>query len=381
MRRVKGQESRVESQKAKAEVILRTSPSPLHTPPSRSAITLVELLVTIVIISILAGLVLGVAALAGETAREAHTQHVVERLHNLLMEHYDTYKTRRVKLRQVVLDEINSDTSLTQSEKGKAIAEARLYAMRELVMMEVPDRWSDILLTDVPASPFTTTIKYPIYLDVSGSPANVRRTALTATYLRRYRQIAVRAGADGETITDNQGAECLYMIITLATGDGEARSMFGESSIGDTDGDGAPEFLDGWERPINFLRWAPGFDSQIQINANNFDGPNDTAWKTAAAGDHDPFDIFRVDPAAYRLVPLIFSAGRDETFGIRLVKPHVAWVGVSNANASFNASKPPVLNPYQEVLDTDDNTKWYLGTDNGEKESTDNIHNHLLGQR
>ncbi len=58
------------------------------------------------------------------------------------------------------------------------------------------------------------------------------------------------------------------MVITLATADGEARTLFGENSIGDTDGDGAPEFVDGWGHPINFLRWAPGFESQIQLDAN-----------------------------------------------------------------------------------------------------------------
>ena len=61
------------------------------------------------------------------------------------------------------------------------------------------------------------------------------------------------------------------MVITMACGDGEARTLFSENSIGDTDGDGAPEFLDGWKHPINFLRWAPGFDSQIQIDAHQFD--------------------------------------------------------------------------------------------------------------
>ena len=62
------------------------------------------------------------------------------------------------------------------------------------------------------------------------------------------------------------------MVITIACGDGEARTLFHESNIGDTDGDGAPEFLDGWGHPINFLRWAPGFDSEIQLNANELGG-------------------------------------------------------------------------------------------------------------
>ena len=124
----------------------------------------------------------------------------------------------------------------------------------------------------------------------------------------------------------NQGAECLYMVITLACGDGEARSQFHESDIGDTDGDGAPEFLDGWGNPISFLRWAPGFDSQAQLNANLLgDRPplppqNPTSlnatWIEAANNNHDPYDMYRVDVAAFRLMPLIYSAGRDEEFDI-----------------------------------------------------------------
>src|SRR4051812_39183461 len=64
----------------------------------RSAVTLIELLVVMLIISILAALVLGVAAIASETARQAQSRHLVERLHTLLTDYYGTYKTRRVKL-------------------------------------------------------------------------------------------------------------------------------------------------------------------------------------------------------------------------------------------------------------------------------------------
>ena len=45
---------------------------------------MVELLVAILIISILAGLILGVASVAGETAREAQSRNIITRLHALL---------------------------------------------------------------------------------------------------------------------------------------------------------------------------------------------------------------------------------------------------------------------------------------------------------
>ena len=147
------------------------------------------------------------------------------------------------------------------------------------MLMEVPDRWSDVLLNAVPADPTgLADARYPFYQDMQGnSPTG--RTSLANIYLRRYAAIANLDNSltgnpnTREEILNNQGAECLYMVITLATGDGEARSQFGERDIGDTDGDGALEFLDAWGRPIEFLRWAPGFDSSIQINANQLGAP------------------------------------------------------------------------------------------------------------
>ena len=96
------------------------------------------------------------------------------------------------------------------------------------------------------------------------------------------------------------------------------RALFGESSIGDTDGDGALEFVDGWGHPISFLPGHPGSNRQFSSMRISWEMAKpvaaNSAWLTAAAGDHDPYDLFRIDQFAFRLVPLIFSAGRDETF-------------------------------------------------------------------
>jgi prepilin-type N-terminal cleavage/methylation domain-containing protein len=397
---------------------LRTRHSALRT---RSGFTLIELLVVILIISILAALVLGVAAVAAETARQSQSRHIVERLHTLLIEHWDTYKSRRVKLRvsdtgasppNGIEDQITTAFANNPAAKNRALAEARLYAMREMMLMEVPDRWSDVLLNDVGTGPLgqndgdpsaprpVAQANAPLYL--SG------RTELSNVYLRRYASLVGRintitgiANTAGD-IKRNQGAECLYMIVTLACGDGEARTMFGEHSIGDTDGDGAPEFLDGWGNPINFLRWAPGFESQIEINANDMGLPADTsnnAWVTAAAKDHDPFDLFRRDPLAFRLVPLIYSPGRDESSGLAADTGFVTWpsaLPVTNATKMLgfdtSPSAPfiitsPKLTPYQKVASASSSIPAYMGTDMhvvdpaNDETATDDVHNHLMGQR
>ncbi|HEY2847588.1 MAG TPA: type II secretion system protein, partial [Pyrinomonadaceae bacterium] len=137
MNRVARQKSRVESHPiSDCQSAIRGS---LLAP--RPSFTLIELLVSILIISILASALLGVAATASETAREAKTRNIIARIHTLLMEQYDTYKSRRVKVRQSVLDAINNDTTTSPAQKGYLRQEAYLYAMRELMMIEMPSRW------------------------------------------------------------------------------------------------------------------------------------------------------------------------------------------------------------------------------------------------
>lgn len=358
--------------------------APLAPRASRSGVTLIELLITIMIISILAAAVLGVAAVAGETAREAKTRTIISRIHTLLMQHYDTYTTRRVKLRQPVLYAISS-ASGTVAQRGRIKSEARLYALREMMLMEVPDRWSDVVLNNITNTNPQTL--FPIYLDVTNTANG--RTELANLYLRTFRRIAagqnkIRDAANTvDDILQNQGAECLYLVVMNACGDGEARTLFPESSIGDADGDGAQEFLDGWGHPIEFVRWAPGFESDIQVNANDFGTApvsNPTgipAWVSAAGQDHDPFDLYRADQPAFRLVPLVYSAGRDEDYGLVETPPgNATWRGIADTTAPFDLNSAPKLLPWK------DRGGVYVGTGNQvTKASTDNLTNHSIGTR
>lgn len=354
---------------------------------NRSGVTLIELLIAIMIISILAAAVLGVAAVAGETAREAKTRAIIGRLHTLLMEQYDTYVNRRVRLRTEVLNELGrTNPGATTAQRGQLKAEARLYALREMMVMEVPDRWSDVLLDDVANSPPSSVPRRPAYLDTAGA-ANYR-TELCNVYLRNLYRIATANNKitgnpnTRQQIVDNQGAECLFMVIMNACGDGESRTLIPESSIGDTDGDGAPEFLDGWGHPISFLRWAPGFESDIQTNANELDDAGDVAaaWAAAGAADHDPYDLYRVQSTAFRMIPLIYSAGRDEEAGVLTYPDFVIWR--PTAIPTISNSPPFVwsmrLNPY---LKGSPYPVEYLGSIDGTKTDVDNLHNHLIRTR
>ena len=394
--------------------------------------TLVELLITILIISILAALVLGVAATAGQTAREAKTRTMIDRLHTLLMEQYDTYKNRRL------------DTSAVEAISGVANptpdmrADNRLLALRALMRMEMPDRWSDLIngpVGDSNLSPSAlqadpTKVKAlrnnvgPRYLYTPG------KSELWSVYIRRYQQLANRTNTvTGELNTtsdvlENQSAECLYLIITVATGDGEARTLFHDRDIGDTDGDGAPEFLDGWGHPIGFLRWAPGFSSPLQLGPNRLaqlqaDTNNDTVRQTVAA-DHDPFDMYQRDTYdsnysasgsiydllrdkyySYRLVPLIYSAGRDEVADIYtgqeinttnlalqcdpyapVLNNWLRGTPVALLSDGSPATDPPPLQGQINLpaMDGSNTTVTYF-IDADTNGATDNVTNHLIGQR
>ena len=54
--------------------------------------------------------------------------------------------------------------------------------------------------------------------------------------------------------------------------------------IGDTDDDGAPEFLDGWGRPIEFIRWPTGFAERSDLMSGNSDADHENFSKQSSQG-------------------------------------------------------------------------------------------------
>ena len=337
----------------------------------RSGLTLIELLITIAILATLATIFLGVSNAAMESSRAARTKTTISKIHTLLMERWDSYATRRVELNPNLEDAI---TSLDPDIRGYVAADARLLARRELMMMEMPDRWSDVKRADLKRADL-------LLADVPG---------ITNIYHRQLTRAS--SNATPEIVAENQRAECLYMVVMNFTGDGEARTLFSRQDIGDTDGDGAKEFLDGWGRPIFFIRWPAGFAKTSDLMTGD------------AAGDHDPFDHYRRDfklpnqnltppdsvysslgpledhvlemrerlnsegLSAYRLMPLVYSGGPDgdpDLFGA-----NDALVFDPYREYTSNGITAQLATPmsFDEGIDpTDDGDNWI-----------DNIHNHQL---
>jgi len=292
----------------------------------RRGLTMVELLITMSIIGILASMVLFAMSTAQESARVARTEATIATLHALVMEQYESYRTRRLPIER-------DDSTETAAQFRKR----RVDALRELMRREMPDCWDDIADAYPAMFPAGTMRK--------NSP--VTGTALMQAYKRRHDA--------GTPTTDYQGAECLYMLITFSNP--EARSLFSDSQIGDVDGDGYPEFLDGWGKPIDFIRWPADFVSDLQSVVP--DPSNAGAMIGDPVNDHDPFDPLRVYSEAYRLVPLIYSAGPDGEYNI-----------VASGSGSSN--------PYDVNSGTKKRGAPYDDSSSGH---IDNIHNHLIGAR
>lgn len=319
--------------------------------------TLVELLVTIALVGILSAMVFGALSMARESGREMATKATIAKLNNIIMRRYESYMTRRVPI---------STAGLTPHDA----AQDRLFAIRDIMRMEMPERWSDVTNPPLPLPISGVAIAAPALNRIYSQ----RRTAAW-TYLTDAPPGGKgMTGTDADNlILDHGGCECLYMIV--AFGNPEAMEHFRQSEIGDVDGDHLPEFLDGWGRPISFLRWAAGFNaSDVQPNI-------DTAWNTVTAlaqrqnatdNDHDPFDSRRTDlvdplspdppdwPTGWRLVPLIYSFGPDGKEGL-----HAGQTYVYGGNPCVTGISPPVG----------------IGAPDGSGEHLDNITNHHIEAR
>lgn len=325
---------------------------------SRRGFTLVELLLVIAIIGLLASTVLFAMYGAQQEARASRTRSQIVHVDQILRDHWEGYQTRPAPIR------IPAGTNPRQASL------LRLAAIRELMRMELPDSKADLLAT----------------------PLTIAPPSLWRAYIRRAdRQIRGKHGASGDWTQDQYwtptfaNAECLYLIVaTLRDGDRTALESFRETDIGDVDNDGMPELLDAWGRPIRFLRWAPGFQSDIQpFHANNqfvpYSGDLDPAQDGSAGPNPDPFDPLKVDPRwsdsvtnndPFLIHPLIYSAGADGEYDVA--------TGIDLSGFTAQQQRQAIDDPY--IADTNGRRIGAVGdtNNNGVIEWRDNIHNHFV---
>jgi len=341
---------------------------------SKTAFTLVEVLVVIVIISIMGAMVTTAVSGVTTTAKQSRTKTIISIVDSVLAEHYANLKYRQlpVEVPDLFLPSGNAN-ELGYEVLAPEAARVRLMMTRDLQRMEIPDRLSDI--TTAPSAMYAATNK--VLIDGNGNVINTRddksqRQVLDVTWYSKFANFL--SGSDnvpsrlaayrnrmpvGLTLNSpqalsNQGAECLYLIMaTSFVGGTPALEAIPPSNIGDTDNDGLREILDGWGNPLGFIRWPIGyFDPEISIDKtipDEFDlfrsdyaytaSPGSTS---SSAGAYDVFTNSNFNATAgspikpWSMRPLVFSAGPDGEYGIT-TNPITA-AGVEMANYNYQAS-------------------------------------------
>lgn len=383
------------------------------------AFTLIELLITMSIIAIMASMVLVGLYSAQSAGKESKTKALIAKLDSIIKNRWESYRTRRVP--------VNLPVGMPRAESAKA----RLDALRDLMRLEMPDRWSDV--TDNPAAPFAS-VNNPM-------PITIARPSVSAGYLRKYN--ALVSPPSGQYA----GAECLYLIVMSGLSEeGDAREVFKPGDVGDVDGDGMREFIDAWGQPIKFIRWPAGFQlSELQIVfRGSSTGSGGTANVTGnalstTAGAYlggaiiatdpsspydfdvsqwgritdfqstgfgagtvkysqsvsvnggvvilapDPFDAAGVYSAGttpgFATYPLIYSAGPDRCYGMT--------ADFDSMNPLRYAIGPVNLNPFYSTTDQVSGLKSLIGCARNEPLEQyyspngwlDNVHNHFMGRR
>ena len=88
------------------------------------------------VISILASSLMFAMYGAVQQAKESRTKTQITKLHELLMTRWDSYRTRSIRLQGL---------PSAARRDARAVATARLLAVRELMRLELPDRKADVL--------------------------------------------------------------------------------------------------------------------------------------------------------------------------------------------------------------------------------------------
>jgi prepilin-type N-terminal cleavage/methylation domain-containing protein len=318
----------------------RRSPSTAHPRRHRTGFTLVEMLVVLVILSVLASLSL--AGLAGASLRGKieKTKSTIRKLNEIVTPQYEGYLRRRVSFTlsgtgvpaagagepfDSYTNTLTGSTfgprppsstsawpAVTGTNTRRAMAQSRLQKLRALMIYEMPDSWADVRVNTTSSGASSV----PPFLLASGTfavPPSLRTGPVRAyaAYLNSFGGVT---GTATPPVCQSLGmAECLHMIVSRSLYEPSVMEQFRSDEIGDSDKDGAPEFIDAWSQPILFIRWAPAASSPLAPGVAGLNSPLQICDRIR---HHDPFDPNQVDVNGFALYPMIISMGPDQTFGL-----------------------------------------------------------------
>ena len=363
--------------------------------------TLIELLVVMAIITLLSAAMLVALTELQASSKKRRCQQQIKKIDQLIMQRWDELLHKPLAIQFNSLGPTPSPLNINARKLQI------LIARREMMRLEMPDR-----ITDITEDPVVFPGGFQMQLP-----------ATTATFRRK----AAYNAAIGNTWNEqNQGAECLYLILSVMQDrDSSALDFFFPSEIGDTDEDGMLEILDGFNQPIGFLRWAPGISARtgpdlrwgIADTDDDNDGTIDNGSEATFLGSDDyrsfsdiqkvtavdspdatdmgaaDFRLFDTNPSndPFNLFPLIMSAGRDGSFGTYGFGTNPGVAGFSyKSTVDTTGMAPPALQtatgsdsafPYDPyVKHADSNAEGFFYTFGAfvHDGMTDNISNHQI---
>lgn len=308
-------------------------------------LTLVELLVSISLIVIVAGMFMVAYRQAATEASNIRTQSTIRKISEVLvsrMQEYENYPINFARSpNNIFATPIpgNAVEALPQNNeefepKGILLERVRVMLLREMIAQEMPDHHQDLKDASPVVKNYWTGLMargpnvnagmLPVVVTASESPRSARLK------VKLIRAAALAPGQPSwRAIANNP--ELLYLIVEDSILNGSpAIELFGKTEIGDTDNDGLLEFLDSNRRPIYWVRWPTGFPETTRFHPDlldpsfNVDGFSNYAFS-------DPLDPRKADPG-YRIkqngtpvfkpsaiaFPLVLSPGLDGIPGVRL---------------------------------------------------------------
>lgn len=243
----------------------------------RKAFSLVELLVAVSIVVLLMAL-LGAAISSAQTrGAKDKAQATIMAIADVLQRHFSASESSRV------------GAIVATTERGTAI--------RRQITADMPDSWVDVNFMAINSNDFTSARQRGYVATWMAFPAANRRLPGDAGYPAPGLTGAalVQAGKDFVQYRFAD-SECLFMIVMQGgLADCLTCATLDSLPIGDTDSDGAPEFIDPWGMPIRYVLWPAGFEQPLGTKYFDQTKPFDGLPPAGAAGG--------------TMRPLVFSGG------------------------------------------------------------------------
>ncbi|MEY2724145.1 MAG: hypothetical protein RLZZ458_12 [Planctomycetota bacterium] len=278
-------------------------------PPrtARHGFTLVELLIVIAIIAVLMGLSLSVMSGLTSQAEQEATNATIRKIDALLQQRIEGFNRAFKGTRLEAASGIISASLANQKIFGVRDEVKEILAKKRAMRFEFPQRFAERLVEEHGANldsptPEVAGMPNSIFLAIAAPAARQRLadigiTAPTDTDLKNHPEEGV-ATRFAKHRPETESAELLYFALTASTSYGVPpvdTDYFTNREVADTDGDGLPEFIDAWGRPLRYYRWPTRL---IDITAPN-------PFQPSLANESDNTDTRAIVGAERQLTSLL----------------------------------------------------------------------------